>query len=722
MDEVIHVADQYYILAGSSLVDMPDRVLKHGETFAVFDRLGDVRGLGISRHGVFHEGTRFLSRLELRIGERRPLLLSSMARQDLSNLLVDLTNPDFADDEGVNLPRDTFHLFRSKFLWQGTCYERLRIRSYLMRSAPLLLEIEFAADFADLFEIRGQRRARRGALLDPQVTADEVTLAYRGLDGVVRRSRLVFSPPPRQLDAGRAVFELELGPGGETTLYMMIACMVDRDAPQPLPAFEAALHASYRSRAEAQRALCTIHSSNEQFNDWVNSSSADLLMMLTETPHGLYPYAGIPWFNTAFGRDGIITALQCLWAFPELGRGVLKFLAANQAREPDPGRDAEPGKILHETRRGEMANLGEIPFAHYYGTVDATPLFVVLAAAYHDATGDHETLDAIWDALVRALDWIDAYGDADGDGFVEYPTRGGRGLVQQGWKDSNDSVFHADGRLADGPIALCEVQGYVYAAWLAGARLAEARGLHPLAARCTHQAEALQQAFETAFWDEELGTYALALDGEKRPCRVRTSNAGHCLYTGIAGPEHALRVADTLLAADSFNGWGVRTVSSRERRFNPMSYHNGSVWPHDTALLASGLARYGLKEGCLRLLAGLMDASLFMELHRLPELFCGFDRRPSEGPTHYPVACSPQAWAVGSVYMMVQAALGLSIDQAGGTLRLDHPQLPPFIDWLRLRGLRVGRARIDLLVNRSGEDVGTAIEDREGEVELVIVK
>lgn len=465
-----------------------------------------------------------------------------------------------------------------------------------------------------------------------------------------------------------------------------------------------------------------IHSSNEQFNDWVNKATDDLAMIITETPHGLYPYAGIPWFNTAFGRDGIITALQCLWVIPELARGVLKYLTATQAREQLPAQDAQPGKILHEVRNGEMANLNEIPFSRYYGTVDATPLFIILAGAYFDHTGDMKTIEEIWEALELALEWIDRYGDLDGDGFVEYDRQAENGLVQQGWKDSNDSVFHANGQLAEGPIALCEVQGYVYAAKLAGSRLAEARGRHPLAAKLSYQAGELREAFERAFWLEELGTYALALDGRKNPCRVRTSNPGHCLYSGIVSEERAARVAESLLAPDQFTGWGVRTISSKELPYNPMSYHNGSVWPHDNALLAQGLSRYGLMEEVIRLFQGMMDASLFMEQHRLPELFCGFHRRKNEGPIRYPVACSPQAWAIGTVFMMLQACVGLSVHPEDNKIIFRHPRLPQFIEWIRFKNLRIGSSGIDILLRREGRDVSFVVENKDDELEVVVIK
>jgi len=721
MQDVIQVHDQFYILATASRVAQRTAVLKHDETFAVFDLAGDIGALGTGDQGLYHEGTRYLSQFRLRLNGQSPLLLSARVKDDNELFGADLTNPDIALGGDAVLPRDLVHLFRARFLWDATWHERIRLWNYSRSTVQVSLTFEMDADFADIFEVRGTSRARRGDRATPVAEGASWRVEYRGLDGERRWTALEWSDEPSAATARMVRFDYALAPQTPVALTLAIRCERERRPVAPR-SFEIAESEAAAALDAARHTYATVESSSERFNQWVRRSAADLRMLVSTTPNGKYPYGGVPWFSTPFGRDGIITALQTLWINPGIARGVLQYLAATQADHTDEFQDAEPGKILHETRDSEMARLGEVPFGTYYGSVDATPLFVILAGAYFDRTGDRDFLIRLWPHINRALRWIDDYGDRDGDGFVEYARHSPSGLVHQGWKDSKDSVFHADGSLAKGPIALCEVQAYVYDARLRAAEMAEAVGDANRAIALRTAAEMLRSRFEARFWLEELDTYALALDGDKQPCAVRSSNAGHCLFGGIASPERARRIADQLVGRESFSGWGIRTVASSEPRYNPMSYHNGSVWPHDNGIIAAGFSRYAFDHLIAAPFGALFDASLTMDGHRLPELFCGFHRRPGEGPTLYPVACAPQAWASGVAFALIQACLRLSVDAAAHRLCIDRAILPPFITTLRLLNLELAFGSADLQFEQQPLDVSVSVLRRRGEFEIRVVK
>jgi glycogen debranching enzyme len=709
-----------WAVESASLSDDRSRVLKAHDTFGVFDRYGDMRFMAGGQYGLYHQGTRFLSQFVLTLDGHRPILLNSWVKADNSLLVVEMTTPDRYEGDRLKFRRETLHVFRARFLQEGVLYEHLRLMNYGEVDMGLILTLDFGADFADVFEVRGIKRAKRGSYLNPRVGEKSAELSYRGLDDVRRLTRIAFDKPPTCIDDDSAEFRLELVPRASYELFITVSCEVDAER-RVLPSYRDALEKTTAAHEEKRMSRATFETSHAQFNGWLERSVADLHMLTTQTADGLYPYAGVPWFSTPFGRDGIITAMEMLWPEPQLARGVLTFLAAQQATSFVPEQDAEPGKILHELRQGEMAALGEVPFAQYYGSIDSTPLFIMLAGAYHDRTGDTESIQQLWPAILRALEWIDKHGDRDGDGYVEYARHSARGLEQQGWKDSFDAVFHADGVLARGPIALCEVQGYVYAAKLAAARLAERLGDADMAGALQQQAGGLRTNFNRDFWCPELDTFALALDGDKKPCRVRTSNAGQALATGIVSHEHVTDLANTLMSDDSFNGWGVRTVAATEVRFNPMAYHNGSLWPHDNALIALGLARNGHKESALRILTGLFEASTYMDLNRLPELFCGFPRYPGQGPTLYPVACSPQAWASAAVFQLLTACVGLTFSPFKPQLLFEHPVLPPYLRWIQVRNVQVGNGVVDLELTRHAYDVSINVTRKSGDVDVAIL-
>jgi len=667
-------------------------VLKEGDTYFVMDGHGDVGG-GVD--GLFHDDTRMLSTFVLRLNGARPSLLSSGVSQDNVFFTANLTNHPLPVLGSTSMPQGVIHLERRRFLWGARLYERLRLVNYSDQPAEAPLTLQFGADFRDMFEVRGQQRARRGEFGVPDVGVQGVELRYEGLDTVLRRACINFSQVPQQLDTGAAAFTVPLAAHGHWTLYIEVGNV------PALPSAEryrqACALARWRMRAR-QRRGSRLESSGRLFQAWLDRSRADLALLTTDLPTGPYPYAGIPWFSTPFGRDAIVTAFQTLWIDPRLAQGVLEFLAARQSRQTSSFRDAEPGKIMHETRKGEMAAVDELPFGQYYGGVDTTPLFVALAGAYAQRTADHATIDRIWPALLAACAWMERNMARHPDGLLAYQRGETSGLVNQGWKDSHDSIFHADGRTPEGPIALVEVQGYVYAAFLAMASIAEWR-VDAGAAHWRQRAAAMRVAVEKRFWLDDLQFYALAIDGGNQPCRVRASNAGHLLFTGLPIMERALAVGRQLLSPAFASGWGIRTLPVEAVRFNPMSYHNGSVWPHDAALCAAGIARYGERDGVVRILDNLFESAAHFGM-RLPELFCGFDRQPGQSPIAYPVACLPQAWAAGSAFMLLQACLGLQVDGIRRQVTIVHPRLPADIDQLHVRQLHVGDARVDLHFQR----------------------
>jgi glycogen debranching enzyme len=718
--DVIEHENEFYIRAESSLADTRTLVLLHNDTFAVFDRYGDIQPVGLGQQGLFHKGTRYLSKLEIDVSGHKPLLLSSMTSEDNVMVTVDLTNPDMEVTSG-ELKRGMLHIRRSKFLADSTCFDRIGVQNFGSRRAEVDLSFTFAADFKDIFEVRGKKRDRRGKDLPLETEKNGLVLAYAGLDDVTRKAVIRCSAASVRIRNERVTVPVRLDPGEETVFTLDVICDEDGKKSNGIR-FGEALRTVQAERDDSPVAQVDIYTSNEQFNDWLNRSRSDLEMMLSQTEFGPYPYAGVPWFSTVFGRDGIITALELLWLAPAVAKGVLSYLAATQATSVDPEKEAEPGKILHEARHGEMAKLGEVPFGRYYGSVDSTPLFVLLAAAYYERTADSEFLRSIWPNILAALDWIDDYGDADGDGFVEYAQKNKAGLVQQGWKDSQDSIFHSDGTLAAPPIALCEVQGYVYAAKKDIAKAAEDLGHAELAKQLRSQAESLSSRFSAAFWSDELGVFAMALDGNKRQCEVRSSNAGQCLFSGIASQSQADKTAKALMSPDMFSGWGIRTIGTGEKRYNPMSYHDGSVWPHDNAMIAFGDRNCKDKKLALGVLSGLLDLSLFVDLHRLPELICGFPRRQGKGPTLYPVACSPQAWAAGAVFMALQSCLGLSIYAGESKLCVSQSALPESLSRVEIRNLRVGEATVDLAFERHAETVAVNVLRRSGELEIIARK
>jgi glycogen debranching enzyme len=700
------------------------RTLKKNDTFAVFDSHGDIGASTGGQDGLFHCDTRYLSHLELLINGSRPLLLHSAMRDDNLNYYVDLTNPDFYIDRKLVMQKDTVHISRTIYLKDGSLRERIALTNHGSESVRFSLSMLFGSDFADIFEVRGMKRERRGtsSVEVDQAPVDQtplVHLRYQGLDLVFRTTTLHFEPTPTLLQDSTARYDIELDPHAKMAIFATVTSGVRM--PGTTETFLRGLTRLHRAQQLSMRGTASVETSNSVVNEILCRSMADVQMLMTDTEDGPYPYAGIPWYSTTFGRDGIITAMNMLWANPGIAAGVLRRLARLQAIQLDPLTDAAPGKIVHEMRGGEMAAIGEVPFRQYYGTVDATPLFVILAGRYAERTADWALVRQLWPSIEAALSWIDSYGDMDGDGFIEYARGTETGLANQGWKDSHDSISHADGRLASGPIALVEEQAYVFAARQAGAMCARRLGLTDRAKVLESQADTLRRQFEEAFWCPDLGFYGLALDGEKRLCRVRSSNAGHALFCGIVAPDRAKASVAALMRSDFFSGWGIRTLAQGEDRYNPMSYHNGSIWPHDNAILAAGFARYGDKGAAAAIFDAAMRAAAYMDDRRIPELYCGFRRRRGRGPVLYPAACAPQAWSASAPFSMLESLLGLEFRPETGELRLNNPVVPPSLDAIRLRNVRLGGGVADFIVRNSSATPTLEVIRTEGEIRISVV-
>jgi glycogen debranching enzyme len=727
------------------------QVLKHANLYLLTDQFGDIHADGRGL-GLYDRDTRRLSCAILRVSGQRPVLLQASTGSNYRGT-IQLTNPrlernlrDKVRPEEA-LASQKLGIARRRTLGTGALEERVRIVNFSEHPEIVDLELEFSVDGADIFEVRGWTREARGSHRPIALIDDRVTFRYDGLDGIRRYTHLAFSMPAVSLDlnprAGTSDAGAVLGhwtwtldPGESAELRWVVW---PREAEAPRRAQlepwsgddEAALfpdpphvsgdeagasyHAWHRGIAEAR-------TDNELFNLAISRSAADLRLLVNDGPNAdeRYVAAGVPWFTTLFGRDSIITSLQVLAFRPQLAIETLEVLAARQATKEDPDRDAEPGKILHELRTGEMAGNGEIPHTPYYGSVDSTPLWLVLLGATVDWTGDLALADRFWPNALAALEWIDRWGDRDGDGFVEYERRSAGGLLNQGWKDSHDAIRDRHGREVVPPIALAEVQGYVYDAKRRMAGLARMRGEDELATRLDREAEALRARFEEAFWVDDLGFYAMALDAAKRPADAIGSNPGQCLWSGIVTPERARRVADRLLTPDMFSGWGIRTYAAGQNGYNPIGYHTGTVWPHDTSLIAAGLKRYGFHDEANRLVGRVFEAAQHFTDFRLPELFCGFDREVSPIPVPYPVACSPQAWAAGSTFLFLETMLGLRAHAGRRELELHRPNLPDWLGKVTLSNLRVGEATVDLLFHRWRGTTSAEVLRKTGDLDVTI--
>jgi glycogen debranching enzyme len=712
---VLKVGSDYYVLASSLASRRSTRVLANGGSFAIFDADGDIVNSPVEALGFFHSDTRHLSRFEMLIARAEPYLLHSYLSDDRAQVRATLTNADLGErGQPGFLPRNSIRVDRGWVLDGAMLYHLLTLRNFV--DVPLQIEVEFffGVDFDDMFEVRGIPRDRRGRMLDPVVGPDSAALRYVGLDNAERSTEIRFNNPPSQISDKRALFDIELKPGERRQMECRITARgpaLPDARPHRGGNFLEALHERQNELQKSHEEWAGISASNNQFASMIRRATVDLTSIVSDTDGSAFIMAGVPWFATIFGRDSIITSLMMLPFHPETAKRTLRTLAQYQGTTIDDARDEQPGKIVHEMRSGEMAATGEVPFGRYYGSVDSTPLFLWLYGRSSEWTGDLQFADELWPNVVRAIAWIEQYGDMDGDGYVKYKRETPRGLANQGWKDSQDAIFHRDGTLARPPIALAEVQGYVYAACTTVASIATRLGHADVADRLLTRAAALKKSFERDFWLDREGMIALALDAELQPCRVMTSNGAHCLATGLVDGDRATAMCKRLLADDMYSGWGIRTLSRDEKRYNPMSYHNGSVWPHDNAIAALGLAQAGDCAGVVKVLEGLFEASEQLNTSSLPELFCGFRREVGLGPVPYPVACHPQAWSAASVFMVLQAMLGMRVLGFERRVMFAAHRIPSWLDWLSVDGMKVGDGQVSFVLR--GSPNGVAIEVKE---------
>jgi glycogen debranching enzyme len=706
------------------VTDLASKTLavKEGHTFLYSDLEGNLDHSGDFGLGLYSHDTRYLSHFHLTMNGRDLVLLSSSSERGYMSH-VDLTNRDLYEDDVLSAPQQTINVRRVRAI-DGHLFERIRIKNYNPFDVTLRVELRFGADFADIFDVRGMTHAQTGGPHRPTTADGAIEFVHEGRDGLRRFTRIRFGLEPDRIEleeaSAVAVFRLHLDPYQTRLIAVSIEPVLEGDADEAAPDFEHAVHELRRSYEAWERESTRIVTDNELFNQLLDRSLRDLRALYTKVGEGGVLAAGIPWYVTIFGRDALIASHQLLTVNTQPAREALELLAARQGTEVDDWRDEQPGKILHEIRDGELARAGTLPHTPYFGSVDSTPWFLILFAQHLRWTGDVAFAQRLLPAAEAALEWIDRFGDLDGDGFVEYLCRSPGGIRNQGWKDSHDAIVHVDGRLAEPPIALSEVQGYVYLAKTRMADVYRLLGRPEDALRLEDEAELLKTRFNDAFWMEDERYFAGALDADKQQVRTVMSNPGHGLYCGIVDEDKALPLAKRLLAPDMFSGWGVRTMSKSAAAYNPMSYHNGSVWPHDNALIAAGLKRYRFARSTNRVATALFDAAISADYLRLPELFCGFTRRTPNRPVSYPIACSPQAWAAGAPFLMLQAMLGVSARAHQNLLTVNLPHLPTWLNTVEVRNLAVGESRISMVFRREGEITSFSLLSREGDVRVVM--
>jgi glycogen debranching enzyme len=699
-----------------------DLTLIDGKTFLSTNVTGDIMPPGSADVGFFCHDTRFLSHLELRVNGRRAIVLSSSTDKTFVSQ-IELTAARATLRESFDLPENTVHIRRQQLISGEVFFDRFTFLNFNQNAVSLSVELLFDADFADVFEVRGIKRKVHGQFYRPIQHGNCLIFVYRGLDSTLRQTVIEMSPSPTHMHDKGTQWELQLEPGKQVQIDVTVHPVIG-ETPTASSRSTIDFPTCLRDRRERysnwEKNVTHFASSHGIFDAVLNTAAGDFhALQIADKGEGIIA-AGIPWFATTFGRDSLIASYQTLLLDPQLARDTLRVLARYQGTEYNDWRDEEPGKILHEYRQGEMTCAGEMPFSPYYGSIDSTPLFLILLTEVYNWTADQDLVRELLPAAYKALDWIDSYGDLDKDGLVEYSRRSPKGLANQSWKDSWDANMRPDGSLPVTPIAPIEVQGYVYDAKFRMASLLKSFGDVERGEKLKQEALAISAKLES-YWMSHASFYAIALDGKKSPVEIVSSNPGHLLFSRAIPKERARDVVRRMMQPDMFSGWGWRTLSEKESTFNPLSYHRGSVWPHDNSLIAHGMTLNGFRKPALHVLTSLFEAALNFRDYRLPELFCGVQRREQDEPVQYPVSCSPQAWASGSWFLMLTSILGIRPSAPRKELNIFNPQLPSWLEHFQIRNLRIGSSRVDLDFTRRGERTFCNVVHIKGEKLLVNV-
>ncbi|MFA6989436.1 MAG: glycogen debranching N-terminal domain-containing protein [Candidatus Gastranaerophilaceae bacterium] len=701
------------------------RAIKNNNIFLVTDANGNVISNNTSGYGLYTDDTRFLSRLELKLNDSEGIILSSSTETGHSSVVI-ATNSTINDtlDPDRIIPQESVQIKRESIIY-GSYFETITLSNYNLHTIGLKLDLFFESDFLDIFEVRNIASVVHGERLKPIFEDGILKYVYHDTTGATLSTEIEFIDSlPTTIQNGNVVFDLTLEPAGEKVIKYQIRPRSTASFPEKLYAydFNDAFEKTLKQEKASKEKFAFFITDNEDFNELLSSGVKDINMLVTKAHYGEYIAAGIPWFTTLLGRDSLITGRQTLMLCPGLAKNILLTVANFQGKQENPWKDEEPGKMPHEIRFGELARSNIIPNGTYYGSVDSTSLWLMLLYDYYKWTNDTETIKKLWPNVIDCVKWI--LNNLKITGYASYLKKSANGLNNQGWKNSDNSNIHIDGSLAQPPISIVEAQGYTYAALSRTAELAAFMKNNELKEKLLKTAGDLKKRFNNDFWMEEKQFFALGLDKDGKQMQSITSNPGHCLETGIINEEYLNIVAERFFEPDMFSGWGIRTLSKYDKLYNPMSYHNGSIWPHDNSIIALGLSKIGRTDLVNRIISALFEASRLIEYKRLPELFCGFSRiyKRLDPPVKYPLSCSPQGWAAASIYLSLQAILCIFPDAQKNELLINNAIIPNWISYLKIDNLRIGNSAIDAEFRKTSNGFVLDVLEKRGNIDIIIKK